>query len=790
MRPSFPCVYQTIHRARYGHLGRTVFGLVAFWTAFLASASALFASTNEAGLYVIPAGQEPAISALFDLSTLPGVRQDALSIQVNPDALTARITRDEGPPVSVVLTHPSRCQSPALPNFCVSITSESDGENPEFTAALTALLATNDRVSFWREVRPPSEVPPGAPAHADPAKPAPPPALVYAKTALASFVFAAFFIVLVLPLWWYRRPIMALRWKQSLPVLFWFALALLVRWALIDPVQINHNTIPLHRDWFANFPARGLTVPFIQHVAVWLFGWRDTSIFSVVRVIGSLVPPLAFVLLNRLGTSRAVAHTGAFLFAVTPLYVRLAASDSEHIIGLVAFFGALIAWLHASKTHDLRAGLLTSALLVLVVQSRPEALTLPIVTLLFTRDWRRLPRAMWLFTLPVVLVVMLSVRVTLHQGGFGGLAESAGVAPNLKLWGCVYGSLFQPLAMGLWANDAQWAVYWRDALLGWLPELSRGEMSFRPFYMTQWVWPLMAPFFWLGLVLALRERRFWPLIGGIVIVLLARWFSPEAFLPTVYEFLASRYFLAASAFQIMLAAYGLVETSRFLLARRRGTWLLGGMLVLLAVNMALVFPRPYTTRTACHDEYEFIRDMLPRIPPQATLYIHGPHANGMARSEISLHLFSSLVLLDRKDITLREIGEIAQTWRAEDNSFYIELAVCHLAEEWMHERGDYIPPPATTPYSPDGKLADDRIPPPLPPEEVLATRQYTSVCHDLRQYSGFSLVDRRALRVRDFSGRIAVFPGQGWVSLYRMNPGLDPGDITGILSRPRPNAEH
>jgi hypothetical protein len=340
--------------------------------------------------------------------------------------------------------------------------------------------------------------------------------------------------------------------------------------------------------------------------------------------------------------------------------------------------------------------------------------------------------------------------------------------------------------MGLWTNVDQLSVYISDALLGILPDVLLGHASLRPHYMVQWLPLSVGGLFWLGMLALIKHRSYLMLIVASALVIAPRWLTVSAAFESGYEIFDVRYFLAASYFQIMLAGLGLAVLVSFLRKRKFGKWIAPTALVLILLNIMIGAPRAYAFRFTYQEEYQFLSEMLQTIPDGSDLYLFDPYSNGWSNNDISLHVSSSLALLNKPNIHVKYMTRIQHEWRPDRPSYYFELAACRLPIDWIFDRRQYIPAPATKPYISDGRIGPSMLTDSPDLVDAIGRQNilyYTSSCQRIRQSSALERLETRRIRLKDFSSMVSIFPG--WVSIgfYKINPELNANEMKELLSR-------
>ena len=168
---------------------------------------------------------------------------------------------------------------------------------------------------------------------------------------------------------------------------------------------------------------------------------HDETIWTLNRIVGALSVPLLYVVMRRRFADPTVAAGGAAALAVTPLIVRLSASDAPYILLCAAFLGAVVAWDRYVESGAISLLALAFGLLTAAMQLRPETpwLALPAALLALAPPSANLQARLRrpAFLCCGLLFVAINVPPTLWA--FVGHTRGAGVPPFV-LVGSLFGS--------------------------------------------------------------------------------------------------------------------------------------------------------------------------------------------------------------------------------------------------------------------------------------------------------------------------------------------------------------
>ena len=198
---------------------------------------------------------------------------------------------------------------------------------------------------------------------------------------------------------------------------------------------------------------------------VWAAGASldDRAVFSLVAGFGALTAPLAAVLTARLGGGRAAAAVAGVVMAGLGLHVRYSHTDAPQVIeGMLTLVGAVA--LTQDPTRRTAADTALAALsLALAATLRPEALAIPPLVLAWA--WAcglGLTARQVVVTLAAAALVALPDAAGVMLSGGGPTGRGAGLdhGHGALLFGVrhfvVWNSAFVPAALGLLPLLAPW----------------------------------------------------------------------------------------------------------------------------------------------------------------------------------------------------------------------------------------------------------------------------------------------------------------------------------------------
>lgn len=271
-----------------------------------------------------------------------------------------------------------------------------------------------------------------------------------------------------------------------------------------------------------------------------LFGLDPHGFHATSVVLHALNAALLFWLLHGLTGALAPSLCVAALFAAHPLNVQSVAWVSERKNVLSTLFWLLAMLAYAAWVRRPRAWtyVCVTACLALSLLTKPMAVTLPFVLLLFDYwpldRWRLGQRRLWLEKIPLVALVALFSVVTFqvqHAGGsvIAGSAIPAGVRAANATWSYLayLGKTVWPLELAAFYPFPKAVPVWRVALaLGSITVVTgvlfRWREALRP-QLVGWLWYLGTLVPVIGLVQvgsqAMADRyAYVPLIGIFIAV--------------------------------------------------------------------------------------------------------------------------------------------------------------------------------------------------------------------------------------------------------------------------------
>jgi hypothetical protein len=144
-----------------------------------------------------------------------------------------------------------------------------------------------------------------------------------------------------------------------------------------------------------------------------LFGPSSGVAFVVTIVLASATPPVLDVLLRRLGVDRTVSLVAAVLLVLMPLHVKHAASASLEIASLLLLLLVLLAFVAELRAPRWRDAVALAIVLFLALTARVEnwalLLVLPVVRWLLRREAKRPPAGHVILLLLAVALAALYV---------------------------------------------------------------------------------------------------------------------------------------------------------------------------------------------------------------------------------------------------------------------------------------------------------------------------------------------------------------------------------------------
>jgi hypothetical protein len=328
-----------------------------------------------------------------------------------------------------------------------------------------------------------------------------------------------------------------------------------------------------------------------------IFGWGPDTVFSTHLAVAALAPPLLWALVRAAmppARARAAALIAGLALALLPLHLKMAGTEIEHIDVLTL---ELLALLCAEGFCQTRSGALAlaSALATgFVAHIRPEVVAFSVVPAAWVLARGRTLHKVWFGVAAAIISVLVAQRI-------GALLMGQGPTSNA-------------LQLGVFAEPS----FWSRVVL---PQFGvPGANSTTHTFMHMRLTPLVLPIFAVaGFIHASARLRglaaLWWLCTTLFILPKA-WPLADAF----------RLQLPGHAPLLMMAGMGGAAFATWfgsITHRRFGPWGAVGLVAITSLPHLVQVP----TLLAPQEEFQFLREVGPEIPPDATVLLDdwGPH---------------------------------------------------------------------------------------------------------------------------------------------------------------------
>jgi hypothetical protein len=350
----------------------------------------------------------------------------------------------------------------------------------------------------------------------------------------------------------------------------------------------------------------------------------DWAIFASNALFSALLPPLAFVLAQLMGTGRHAALAAGLLLAIDPVSIRMASTES--------YFPAIIFFCSSAAVS------LLFAVREMERGKRSWAATWVVGAGLLLAQAARIHPAAWAPVATIPLVILASARATLATrllmclaSGvvIGGMLVATSGGVLLNVFGNVRsGTLMYPPSTPPYGN----LIYLAAAVAAY------AFLVRRPWFAVAAGVPLAAMF------------------------MTSAWYGQSWIWQQCYD----RLYLTVPLIAVVAALAGLLRQRWFAVT-----------LALVAAFMWFSFARPLIgERTTEHLEYHWLREQLARLPAECRII----HVAGAGNRGVALPTYVRLQAAEAVEIRAGEEYTLAQALAPASCIYYVRTSLCSTPE--------------------------------------------------------------------------------------------------------------